>query len=113
MRARLTIHKGEDVGKSWTIEREVTIGRSHESKVRLRDRGVSANHARIFYDEKAGCFMLEDLKSSNGTVLGGATVRRPEKLLALDIIGFARTVSAVFQVLPDAPAGAGAPAPQS
>jgi pSer/pThr/pTyr-binding forkhead associated (FHA) protein len=101
MKGRLIARSGQDAGKTWLIEDEVTLGRGPENRVRVKNERVSTRHARIFLDPKAHCFMLEDLNSRNGTRVAGLYVRGPEKLLPLDIICLAGTVEFIFQVLPE------------
>ena len=70
----LEVLSGPFDGKTWTFEREITIGRDDalaEACLAL-DRYVSRQHARRHIQR--GAMRLTDLRSRNGTRLGGETV---------------------------------------
>ena len=52
----------------------LTLGRSDDNAVKLRDARASRQHARIIADGSG--WTVEDLNSSNGTFVDGAQVRR-------------------------------------
>jgi hypothetical protein len=71
--AQLTISGGEHNGKSFPLgEPEYLIGRHRDNSIQLSDLGVSGFHARIY--RGADGYVLEDLKSRNGTWVNGARV---------------------------------------
>lgn len=86
-------------GGSFEIEGEAIIGRASRHPVVIEDGRVSSDHARIAWDEAAGCFVLEDLGSTNGTELDGIRVRSPEPLGRLHTISFAGVHHFVFRDL--------------
>ena len=47
----------------------ITIGRGHESDVRINDISVSRSHATLKYDSTTGKLLLKDLKSKFGTLV--------------------------------------------
>ena len=47
----------------------ITIGRGHESDVRINDISVSRSHACLKYDIGSGRLLLRDLKSKFGTLV--------------------------------------------
>lgn len=47
----------------------ITIGRGHESDVRINDISVSRTHAWLKYDPEEGRLLLRDLKSKFGTLI--------------------------------------------
>tara|TARA_R110002096_G_scaffold171490_4_gene344415 strand:+ start:23077 stop:24942 length:1866 start_codon:yes stop_codon:yes gene_type:complete len=51
-----------------------TLGRSKENSIRLDDGAVSAHHA-VIREMPGGLYLLEDLKTTNGTFVGGAAVQ--------------------------------------
>lgn len=51
---------------------QLTLGRAPSNTVVLEDEFVSSHHARIFYDSGSQQWAIEDLHSTNGTVVGGA-----------------------------------------
>jgi len=53
---------------------EMSIGRAEQSDVPLADPGVSRNHARVV--REGDDFIIEDLRSTNGTEVNGQPVRR-------------------------------------
>jgi diguanylate cyclase (GGDEF)-like protein len=53
-------------------EGETFLGRSQGATIRLTDDGISRTHARIF--QQGGEVVIEDLKSSNGTIVNGAPI---------------------------------------
>jgi FHA domain-containing protein len=53
---------------------ETSIGRSERSDIPLADPGVSRNHARVV--REGDDFIVEDLRSTNGTEVNGQPVRR-------------------------------------
>lgn len=57
---------------------EVTIGRAADCTVRLDERNVSRQHARLWRD--GADVMLEDLGSSNGTFVNGHRITGPVRL---------------------------------
>lgn len=50
---------------------QITLGRAAGNSVVLDDEFVSSHHARIFRDPGSGGWAIEDLGSTNGTVVGG------------------------------------------
>ncbi len=72
---QLVIAEGKETGRQFDFDQvEVFIGRTPECDVILYESGVSRKHARIFVE--ANAFFIEDLGSSNGTRVNGATVQR-------------------------------------
>ncbi|HLP22717.1 MAG TPA: FHA domain-containing protein [Microbacteriaceae bacterium] len=73
---RLTITGGPKVGAEIPLSGdEITIGRSPESSLILRDDITSTRHARLSLWN--GQWMLQDLDSTNGTFLAGVRVSAP------------------------------------
>ncbi len=54
------------------IENEYGIGRQQDNRIQLNDLGVSSHHARIFRGPDG--YVVEDLKSRNGTWVNGKRV---------------------------------------
>jgi hypothetical protein len=101
MNARLFCKTGELKGKRCTLGREATIGKDSASTLCLSPSILSRHHARIFFDEKEGCYFLEDLNSRNGTWLDGSRVTQPEKLHSLHVITFGNKFDFIFQMVED------------
>lgn len=62
----------------------LSIGRSKESDVQIDDRYASGLHARVFSRE--GRFFVEDMSSTNGTLLNGAELAGEAELIDGDTI---------------------------
>jgi pSer/pThr/pTyr-binding forkhead associated (FHA) protein len=72
---QLVIAEGKEAGREFLFDQSsVVIGRTPECDIILYDAGVSRLHARIF-DEGVG-MLIEDLGSSNGTVVNGNKVSK-------------------------------------
>lgn len=63
---------GLDPGLRFDAFGGVSIGRSSEADICIEDRYASSIHARVF--PAAGGFILEDMRSTNGTTLNGRPV---------------------------------------
>jgi hypothetical protein len=68
----------------------LSIGRSKEADVRIEDRYASSLHARVFSRE--GRFYVEDMNSTNGTLLNGATLQGEAELIDGDSVQIGDTV---------------------
>jgi hypothetical protein len=62
----------------------LSIGRSKDADVQITDRYASGIHARVF--ERRGRFFVEDMSSTNGTLLNGATLKGEAELLDGDTV---------------------------
>jgi hypothetical protein len=106
---QLVIAEGREAGREFVFDQNpVIIGRTPECDVILYDAGVSRQHARIV--ELAGDFWLEDMGSSNGTLVNGCKVERQllkeGDCIALGGIVFSFRPAEVDEARsPDAPAG--------
>ena len=68
----------------------LSIGRSKDSDVQIEDRYASGLHARVF--ERGGRYFVEDMSSTNGTLLNGATLKGEAKLIDGDTVQIGDTV---------------------
>jgi pSer/pThr/pTyr-binding forkhead associated (FHA) protein len=68
----------------------LSIGRSKESDVQIEDRYASGLHARVF--SRGGRFFAEDMSSTNGTLLNGATLVGEAELIDGDTVQIGDTV---------------------
>ncbi len=74
--ATLVIRSGGFEGMSYELRSEETlIGRNPTTDITLLDEGISREHALILFDRDAGCYSIEDLQSTNGTLVNGKRVR--------------------------------------
>lgn len=73
---RLVITSGAKAGAEFPLGRdEITIGRSSDSAIIIRDDYTSTHHARLMLWN--GRWMIQDLDSTNGTFLDGSRVTVP------------------------------------
>ena len=84
--AALVVLQGSesDIGTHVKIDRPVTIGRDPSVELPLQDDGISRRHCRIVLSD--GKYWLEDLRSTNGTLLNGERVSQKRELKAGDRI---------------------------
>jgi pSer/pThr/pTyr-binding forkhead associated (FHA) protein len=77
----LEVMSGPLDGKTWSFEREITIGRDDAVATACItiDRYISRKHARL-YQEEDGKLRLADLASRNGTRVAGRTLADPEPI---------------------------------
>ncbi len=73
-RAYLIVLQGSNVGEMYRLEGgESVLGRGTAATIRLGDDGVSRRHARIIVEKDK--VRVEDLGSSNGTLVNGTLVQ--------------------------------------
>jgi hypothetical protein len=73
---KLVITSGQKAGTEFPLGRdEITIGRSADSAIIIRDDYTSTHHARLMLWN--GRWMIQDLDSTNGTFLNGSRVTVP------------------------------------
>jgi ABC-type multidrug transport system ATPase subunit/pSer/pThr/pTyr-binding forkhead associated (FHA) protein len=102
-RAVLTIQAGPDSGKTVQLsEAELIIGRTPPADLVINQAEVSRRHARIFFQN--GQYFLEDLGSSNGTVVNGSAVTAAVALNSGDAIGLGSEVQISFRIASQAAA---------
>jgi len=75
---------GLEPGERFDLIGGLSIGRSKESDVQISDRYASGIHARVFSRE--GRFVVEDMNSTNGTLLNGATLNGEAELIDGDSV---------------------------
>jgi predicted Zn finger-like uncharacterized protein len=77
-RLSLAVINGPDAGSVFRIEKpRVTIGRTG-ADVALNDSEISRNHAAV--EIRDTTYLLEDLKSTNGTLIDGQKIAGPTEL---------------------------------
>ena len=75
----LVITAGAKRGESITLTtKPVSIGRSSDSSIVIRDDYTSTHHARLEY--RSGKWIINDLGSTNGTFLSGTKVTEPTEV---------------------------------
>jgi hypothetical protein len=81
---------GLDQGQRLDLIGGLSIGRSKEADVQIDDRYASSLHARVFSRE--GRFYVEDMNSTNGTLLNGASLQGEAELIDGDTVQIGDTV---------------------
>jgi hypothetical protein len=71
-------------GERFDLIGGLSIGRSAEADVRIDDRYASGVHARIF--SQGGRTYIEDMNSTNGTLLNDATLDGEAELVDGDVV---------------------------
>jgi pSer/pThr/pTyr-binding forkhead associated (FHA) protein len=99
MKARLFSKTGQLAGCSFEVGNEATIGKSPGNTIQLLPDLISGKHARVFFDNNAQAFFIEDLGSRNGTMVDGVPVRGRTCLGVLHVITLAKMFDLVFQVI--------------
>ncbi|HKT82967.1 MAG TPA: FHA domain-containing protein [Solirubrobacterales bacterium] len=75
---------GLEAGERFDLIGGLSIGRSAEADVRIEDRYASGVHARIF--SRDGRTYIEDMSSTNGTLLNDATLKGEAELIDGDVV---------------------------
>jgi hypothetical protein len=75
---------GLDPGEKFDLFGGLSIGRSGEADVTIDDRYASGVHARIFSRE--GRTYIEDMNSTNGTLLNDAGLKGEAQLIDGDVV---------------------------
>ena len=86
--AALVVLQGSEseIGTHVMLEKAVTLGRDPRVELTLQDEGISRRHCRVVYDKDKNAFFVEDLGSTNGTLLNGKRVLGQKRLEAGDRI---------------------------
>jgi pSer/pThr/pTyr-binding forkhead associated (FHA) protein len=71
-------------GERFDLIGGLSIGRSQEADLRIEDRYASGVHARIFSRE--GHSYVEDMSSTNGTMLNDASLHGEAELIDGDVV---------------------------
>ena len=79
MDEKIIFRGGAQAGNEFQIsDEDITIGRDLGNSIVIDDIQISRNHMRVFRKED-GLF-IEDLKSTNGTILNGKALKKTQKL---------------------------------
>jgi two-component system, cell cycle response regulator len=81
-KAALVVLQGSDgdIGTHVVVDRTITLGRDPSVELPLHDEGISRRHCRVLRREDK--FIIEDLGSTNGTLLNGEAIAAEAALLA-------------------------------
>ena len=75
---------GYEPGTEFPVDGGITLGRASGSDVRVEDPFASSHHARVF--PRGPAIFIEDMGSTNGTLVNGRPLQRPMQLSASDSI---------------------------
>lgn len=81
---------GLQQGQRFDLIGGLSVGRSKEADIQIDDRYASSLHARVF--SRDGRFYAEDMNSTNGTLLNGATLQGEAELIDGDTVQIGDTV---------------------
>jgi len=86
----LLVVAGENAGKLFPLSKpELLIGRSPNADIRINEKAVSHNHARLQLDN--GACTLRDLESTNGTFVNNELIAGSVRLRGGDAVGVGST----------------------
>ena len=75
---------GLNNGEHFDLFGGVSLGRSADADIRLDDRYASGIHARVF--NRSGAYFVEDMNSTNGTLLNSRELHGEAELTPGDLI---------------------------
>jgi hypothetical protein len=75
---------GLNRGEHFDLFGGVSLGRSADADIRLDDRYASGIHARVF--NRSGAYFVEDMNSTNGTLLNSRDLHGEAELTPGDLI---------------------------
>jgi hypothetical protein len=75
---------GLSEGEHFDLFGGVSLGRSADADIRLDDRYASGLHARVF--NRSGTYFVEDMNSTNGTLLNSRELHGEAELTPGDVI---------------------------
>lgn len=79
-----------ELGQSWVLQPITRLGRASTNTIVLAEPFASNEHALVTW--RGGQWWLEDLNSSNGTLLNGVKIQESTVLSSGDLIGFGRVM---------------------
>ena len=82
--AYLIVESGSNQGQQFEIHDEAVIGRHSSCDIVLAAAGMSRRQCRLFED--GGGYVVEDMKSRNGTFVNGEQVKGTRRLATNDIV---------------------------
>jgi hypothetical protein len=75
---------GIEQGQRFDLIGGLSVGRSRDADIQIEDRYASGIHARVF--SRDGRIYVEDMNSTNGTLLNDATLKGEAELLDGDVL---------------------------
>src|SRR5262249_41885459 len=96
-RPHLVCISGAEIGRAYRLGDSVVLGRSESCDIHLQNEGVSRVHARVIVNDDA--VSVEDLGSSNGTLLNGRKLKTAAVLADGDKVQIGTTAVFRFALL--------------
>ncbi len=97
-RYRLVVRRGPQPNQQYELTRDtLTIGRDITNDIVISDPEVSRHHARLV--RGAAGYIIEDLRSTNGTFINRERISTPYQLRNGDTIGMGETVTLAYEVV--------------
>ncbi len=97
-RFRLTVRRGPQPNQQYDLTRDtITLGRDITNDIVINDPEVSRHHARLVFS--AGSYLIEDLRSTNGTFVNRRRISGPQMLAHGDLIGLGETVLLAYEAV--------------
>jgi predicted component of type VI protein secretion system len=95
---QLVLQKGPTPGKVYELTQdELTIGRDISNRIVINDPEVSRKHARLTL--QGGAYVIEDLGSTNGTLINGQRLMGPHVLRPGETVMLGEKISLSFEGL--------------
>ncbi len=93
---QIVMRTGPNPGATYQlVGSQTTLGRDGSNTISINDAEVSRHHARMTL--QGGKIVLEDLGSTNGTLVNGNRIAAPHVLRNGEIISFGDDISFVFE----------------
>jgi predicted component of type VI protein secretion system len=101
-RFQITISSGPNPGTVFALDKsEMILGRDLSADLVINDAEVSRKHARLVAQQVG--YLLEDLGSTNGTVVNGQRLVAPYLLIGGEVITIGEQISLVCERVQDDP----------
>lgn len=93
---KFTMRSGPATGAVYPLEKEsLSIGRDSANGIQINDPEMSRRHAQL--QLQGGKYVLEDLGSTNGTLVNGQKLAAPHVLKNGDLVSFGEQIVLVFE----------------
>jgi len=95
---QFTMRSGPAVGAVYPLEKEqITIGRDSANSIQINDPEMSRRHARL--QMQGGKYVIEDLGSTNGTLVNGQKLVAPYVLRHNDVVSFGEQIVLAYDAI--------------
>lgn len=102
MGCKLVVKKGPATGTSYDLDQvEIFVGRDLGNDIVVNDPEISRRHARLY--KHGDHYLIEDLGSTNGTIVNGQKIRGPKELTNHDYVAMGQNIG--YEFISDQPLG--------